>query len=76
MRITHVAVRKGGKVYSLPKPNRHKDVRKHYNIEGGDSGFLINGDFHNRTEAGKVAMKNGQIKSMATPPYLHSEDLW
>lgn len=76
MKITHVAVRSKGKVYALPRPNRHKDVRERWKIDGGDSGFLINGEFYNRTEAGKIAMKSGQIKKMERPPYLHSEDLW
>jgi hypothetical protein len=76
MKLTHVAIKSGGKVYSLPKPNRHIDIEMKYNLTG-EKGFLVDGkEFVNRTEGGKIALKNGQVKKIQNHPYLHSEDLW
>jgi hypothetical protein len=37
---------------------------------------MSDGTFAGREEAGKVAILAGQIKELAHPPKLYSEDLW
>lgn len=80
--ITHVALKDGKKVYSLPAPNRHHHV---IGMIGGThgqevQGFLdANGTFLNRKQAFVVAQMTGQLKR-GTDGYqgdqLFSEDLW
>jgi hypothetical protein len=83
--ITHVAIIKDGKTYSLPKPNRHNHVIammvKEYKLKppcsGEEQGFLIDGEtFVNREEAAKIAIASGQIKKLTCKDELFSEDLW
>jgi len=82
--ITHVALKDGKKVYSLPAPNRHHDV---IGMIGGThgqevQGFLdANGVFLNRKQAFVVAQMTGQLNRRPGPghyqgPELFSEDLW
>lgn len=83
-RITHVAVKYQGVVYSLPAPNRHHHViRMIGGINGPDEqGFLDNnGNFLTRRQAMLLARGNGQLKRREGPehyqgPELYSEDLW
>jgi len=82
--ITHVAIKVGDKIYSLPKPNRHNDVIR-MAIElgenppidghGENSGFLAsNGVFMNRYQSGAVAYISGQTKTRIKE--LNSEHVW
>lgn len=82
--ITHVALKDGNKVYSLPAPNRHHNV---ISMMGGThgqevQGFLdANGTFLNRKQAFLVAQQTGQLNRRPGPghyqgPELFSEDLW
>lgn len=85
--ITHVAVRYGGKVYSLPKPNRHADVIRIIMQETDavnvppfeDQGFLDeSGRFLSRRQALLVAMLGKQVldPSKVRHNMLSSDDLW
>lgn len=88
-RITHVAIRHRGKVYSLPAPNRHHHVLWEMRDSGiprtelGDheQGFVDeSGAFLTRTHAFERAQETGQIKPRVPGnyegPLLFSEDLW
>ena len=88
-RITHVAIRCQGKVWSLPPPNRHHDVIRLICKEAGvasaqvppdDRGFLIDGETYvRRKPALLVARKSGQIKPGSLGlnlGELYSEDVW
>jgi len=79
--ITHVAIKYDGKVYSLPRPNRHHHViRLIGGIHGSDmQGFLDNeGNFLDRFEALQVALSAGQVIDPVNirAHRLFSEDLW
>jgi hypothetical protein len=86
--ITHVAIRFQGKVWSLPKPNRHHDVIRmiaeqtgvdHVGASGDDQGFLdATGRYLRRCPALHLAHMNGQVKEGASihGRLLFSEDLW
>jgi hypothetical protein len=70
-------------IATLPKPNRHKDIIWALHnlgiskLQFIDQGFLDeNGEFLQREEAAKIALANGQAKSLHAPPDLHTEDLW
>lgn len=80
-KITHVAIKYKGKVYSLPKPNRHHHViRMIGGIKGPDTqGFLDDaGNFLDRFEALEVALAAGQVIDLDSimSGCLFSEDLW
>lgn len=81
-RITHVAIKYGGKTYSLPAPNRHHHViRLIGGVRGPDTqGFLDNnGNFLDRRQAMQLARGNGQLNRPTDGyqgPELFSEDLW
>lgn len=87
-KITHVAIRHNGVVYSLPSPNRHHDVIWHIareagcayvNARGDDQGFLDeSGRYLNRKQALVSARLHNQIKdtSKIRMNMLFSEDLW
>ena len=87
-KLTHVAIRFRGKVYSLPAPNRHHHVIWKIVRETGvdavdapeeDQGFLDeSGTFLNRRQALVSAEMFGQIKKGAVIRYgmLFSEDVW
>ena len=82
--ITHVAIKVGDKIYSLPKPNRHYNViglaigsgeERPIDGHGENSGFLAsNGAFMNRFQAGAIAYVSGQTKTRIKE--LNSEDVW
>jgi hypothetical protein len=85
--ITGVAVKYDGKVWSLPKPNRHHNVIRHIATETGTGingpdvqGFITNnGEFLNRKAAMALAAVNGQLNRRPggyPEPELYSEDLW
>jgi hypothetical protein len=82
--ITHVAIMLNGMIYSLPKPNRHKNIEWALADLGvvapikGVEGFLDStGKFLTRAEAFEVAIA---AKQMERPTQgldmLYSEDLW
>ncbi len=87
--ITHVAIRFGGKIWSLPKPNRHHHIMlqiikdnpeiKYVDAHGDDQGFLNeDGEYLTRAEAFVVAKENGQLRADRPIWYdeLYSENLW
>ena len=86
--ITHVAIRWGGKVYSLPEPNRHHHVIRliaeennvsYVGAREDDQGFLDeNGLFYRRRAALMHALKHNQVKDpkKIIRGMLFSEDLW
>lgn len=90
LRLTHVAVRFGGEIYSLPQPNRHSHVIRTItgadkNIDymsvynEGEFGFLDEaGFFLNRKQAAVNAELHGQVKdaSKILQGALYSEALW
>lgn len=87
-KITHVAIRFNGVIYSLPAPNRHHNVIRHIvettgvkyvDSRGDDQGFLDEaGNYLARRYALKVARLNGQLR--LDRPIIHkelySENLW
>lgn len=87
-KITHVALRFEGLIYSLPAPNRHHHVIRHIVETTGaecvdayddDQGFLDeDGNYLNRTEALVSALINNQVKdqSKIRMGMLFSEDVW
>lgn len=86
--ITHVAIRFGGKIWSLPKPNRHHHVIRlicdqtgatHVDSHGDDQGFLdASGRYLRRRQALISALANGQVKDPRDIRcnMLFSEDVW
>lgn len=87
-KITHVAIRFQGEIYSLPAPNRHHDVIRHITTtkpevksvtsRDEDQGFLDeSGQYLNRRQALHVAEVMKQILPGKGKFYeLYSEDLW
>lgn len=86
--ITHVAIRFQGKVYSLPKPNRHHDVIRmivetqgvsHVDARDEDQGFL---DADGRYLTRRQALYNAQVNNQLKPNepirmgQLFSENVW
>jgi len=83
--IIGVAIVYAGKLYTLPKPNRHHDVIRAMSggVKGPDKqGFIDqNGRFLNRKEAMIHAEETGQLKRKPGKEFykgeeLYSEDLW
>lgn len=83
--IVAVAIQCNGKVYALPRPNRHWNVITRIHEEnpgiviGKDwQGFLDNdGKFVGRREACRIAKAAGQLIRKTQPPNkLFSENLW
>jgi hypothetical protein len=87
--ITHVAIRFGGKVWSLPAPNRHHHVIamivSNYpdaacvDAYDDDQGFLdASGRYLTRRQALASALFNGQIREPDKVRHrmLFSEDVW
>lgn len=83
-RITQVAIRYEGAVYSLPSPNRHHHILLRLaqrNLDrwpiSGQQGFVTStGRFVNRNEAFMIAEKAGQLIRRHKEGELFSEDLW
>jgi len=73
-----------GRVYQLPKPNRHHNVIKLMVNDGcktpiiGEQGFILsNGRFANRIEAKFVAINADQLLERASKTHrLFSECVW
>ncbi len=73
-----------GRIYQLPKPNRHHHVIKVMAEDGcktpitGEQGFILSdGRFSNRVNAKFVAEKAGQLLDRASNGYkLFSECVW
>ena len=87
-KITHVALRFNGQIWSLPRPYRHHhiigmivhlnpDIR-HVDAHGEDQGFLDEtGRYLTRKQAEVSAALNDQIKNgKIIGGVLTSEDLW
>lgn len=89
--ITGVFIRHNGKVYTLPKPNRHHDVIRHIATETGvervdydpkfGSGFVDeNGKLYTRKAAWGHAEDAKQLLPRAPTDHrggtLYSEDVW
>ncbi len=90
-KITHVAIRYKGKIYSLPAPNRHHNVLSLIREETGepfidvdsedDEGFLDeDGNYLRRKPALASAIVNDQLKNKdklcGGHIGLFSEDVW
>ena len=85
-KITHVAIRFQGAVYSLPSPNRHHHVISHIvattgvsHVDDDEQGFLDEtGRFLNRNQALHAALLNNQIcnPDRVRSGMLFSEDVW
>lgn len=63
---------------AAPRPARHGNLFALVDGRNPDvSGFVLSdGSFADRLRAGQVAIAAGQIKALAHPPMLYSEDLW
>lgn len=85
-KITGVAIKINGDIYSLPKPARHSDLIRHLcekttikSILGtrAAQGFVDeNGEFLDRKSALQRAIAAGQITWHVPGVLLFSEDLW
>ena len=73
-----------GKVFTLPRPNRHWQVLQMMLEQhivkppySKGQGFVLSDDrFVSREEAADIAIAAGQITQLKHPPKLYSEDLW
>lgn len=72
-----------GKVWTLPRPNRHHHIIRYMYANGmsgsfmDGQGFILEDDtFVSREEAAKIALDCGQVETLKAPPDLYSEDLW
>lgn len=83
--ITHVAIIYDGKLYSLPKPNRHHHIIHQIHLETGDmdifgeQGFLDDqGKFLDRASALIHARECGQLlpERPLWDDWLYSENIW
>lgn len=84
-RITGVAIKRDGVIYSLDAPNRHGDVivkMVHMGVpkpvtKDAIQGFIADtGEFLDRHEAFDLVLQNGQNIHELYRPQLYSEDLW
>lgn len=87
-RITNVAIKFNGKIYSLTAPNRHHhviaDIMRQTGVNcvdsyGENQGFLDeNGVYLNRKQALVNALNNNQVKNIEDirMNQLFSEDIW
>lgn len=81
--IETAAVRVGGVVFTLPRPNRHHNILWWLSVLGvrphhtHDQGFVLsNGFYVDRETAALIAMASGQVERLIAAPNLYSEDLW
>ena len=85
--IEGVAIKRDGKLYIMPRPNRHADIvfkvvsegTLTYPIGDNEQGFYISGNvFVNRQDAYVHALLCGQIEQGHTlyQDRLSSEDVW
>ncbi len=71
------------KVYSFPAPARHHTIMhwmydQGIKVLGQDIQGFVDSDlgFVDRKEAAFIAITQGQVKDLISPPNLYSEDLW
>ena len=78
--IIAVACMIDGKVQTLPAPARHHNVLHKYPMpehKHGEQGFIDDSlGFVGRKKAAKIALAEGQVEKLHSPPWLFSEDLW
>lgn len=91
--IKQAAILREGEIWTLPRPARHHNILwAMYDVDNGKSpaerpaiipargeqGFITEtGQFLNRAEAYRIAVRAGQfIHKPSAPPNLYSEDLW
>lgn len=80
--ILAAAAKINGRVYFVPRPQRHNAVLANIHLIEKEpfkeeQGFITStGRFVNRYEAGVIAVQCGQITKLQHPPQLYSEDLW
>lgn len=90
--IDSAAIKWEGVIYTLPRPNRHSDLLRHFAkmfpdrrpvFPGGEQGFLTNEltpRFVNRRDALLIARDAGQLRVRGLEPStsreLFTEDLW
>lgn len=80
--IIAAAIKLDGKIFSVPKPGRHHDIIHKMVQDGvkphaGIQGFVTqSGKFVDRQTGAKIAISNGQVSKLLSPPELFSEDLW
>lgn len=81
--VETAAIRIGSAVFTLPRPNRHHNILWWLSVLGArcarpsDQGFVLsNGHYVSRTAAAELALSNGQVTKLISPPHLYSEDLW
>ncbi len=82
--ITHVAIIYNGKLYSLPKPNRHHHIIHQIHLDTGDmdiygdQGFLDDqGNFLSRKDALIHAKACNQLNDRPLwDDWLYSENVW
>jgi hypothetical protein len=82
--ITHVAIIYNGKLYSLPKPNRHHHIIHQIHLDTGDTdiigdqGFLDDkGNFLDRATALVHARACNQLNDRPLwDDWLYSENVW
>ena len=81
--IVGVAIKFKGKLYTLPRPNRHHNVIKmiveetHGPVHENEQGFVTDvGRFLTREEAVRYAIASGQLPTIFRRERLFSEDLW
>ena len=73
-----------GRIHTLPRPNRHGDVKHDAETHGlagpYEEGFVLSdGTFADRKQAEAVARKSGQLAGALVHPHLgglSSDDLW
>jgi hypothetical protein len=77
--IKSAAILFNNKIYT---GNNHSDIiynttfKEGIDISNGIKGFIDNyNNFHDRQEAGKIALECCQIKKLSSPPNLYSYDL-
>lgn len=79
--ITAAACVIDGQIMSLPPPARHHTILHKYPLtdghDHGEQGFIDDQEgFVNRRRAAQIALEQGQIEKLISPPKLYSEDLW
>jgi hypothetical protein len=85
LKVMTAAVKDGkGRIHTLPRPNRHGDVKHDAEIHGlagpYEEGFVLSdGEFADRKQAEAVARECGQKTGPLVHPHiggLSSDDLW
>lgn len=81
--ISSAAIRDScGRIHRLPPPAHHKQILAWMRQEGHSKKDAVKGfwtteeRFVCREQAGRIALRSGQAKSMRFHPELHSGDMW